>query len=95
MIRLWRRWPQGPPIEFTDPRVAAVRDPAARLVADTMLGLVRDLTARVAAVENREREITARLAEVRYVEGSAFAADERMAREIVRETRGDGDVDKG
>jgi hypothetical protein len=80
------RWPWGRKfgVVYLDPRVAAIRDPAAREVVNQCGGLVVELLGRVAALENRQREVTARLQEVQYKEGSTFAANDATAAALVR-----------
>lgn len=93
MIWPWRR-PAGPPWAFTDAIVASVRDPAARNLLDQARGMIRELQARVQALENRQEEVTARLADVQYKEGSTFLAGDVAAKAAAARWRDATDTDR-
>ena len=67
---------------YHDATIRAIRDPAAQELASRLTGLVDELTARVAYVENNLYEVRERLTWTSQVDGSPFTAGDAVARAI-------------
>lgn len=67
------------PWQFSEPRIARLPSQDLRELVDELFGHVRQLQADVRGVLNAHRDVMARLQEVTYREGSAYAANTRTA----------------